>query len=352
MGGKVWSTEEERIFWEVVIPRSPAAANPVDQALTWKQCVDLMIENIGDSARREYTSTMLYEHHYQNFKPGAKSPKANRFLEKYLRHVEWYKDNTSPPPPSPPRAPVPEDPLLTALLNNHAKSKSRRPRKSPQARGRSTLNQSAGPSASTSESENEASGHSTPTGSGSSSFTPANTTRQQPSGGYRASVPLDAETKFQPSYHQVPKVGPRLASRAFLNRSGEPLEGGYWRMVPRAQQSERPRQVMNMAPRNINPQPRQPPTQRFEYSSAPKPPQLTSGESEKEWNGKLPSIREMYPQFDLEQESFTSAYYAMSQPNKRSYYNNHAYEPIPKRRRLPDHPVPRQQDEQQPRQLY
>ncbi|KAF4963276.1 hypothetical protein FSARC_8678, partial [Fusarium sarcochroum] len=87
MGGKVWSTEEERVFWEVVIPCSPAAANPAGQTLSWKQCVDLMVEKIGDNARREYTSTMLYEHHYQNFKPGAKSPKANKFLERYMRHV-------------------------------------------------------------------------------------------------------------------------------------------------------------------------------------------------------------------------------------------------------------------------
>lgn len=27
------------------------------------------------------------EHHYQNFKPGAKSPKANPFLEKHLRDI-------------------------------------------------------------------------------------------------------------------------------------------------------------------------------------------------------------------------------------------------------------------------
>ena len=59
MGGKVWSQEEERVFWEVVIPCSPSAANPADRTLGWKECVDLMTRTIGEGARRVYTSTML-----------------------------------------------------------------------------------------------------------------------------------------------------------------------------------------------------------------------------------------------------------------------------------------------------
>ncbi|RMJ19885.1 hypothetical protein CDV36_000464 [Fusarium kuroshium] len=101
MGGKVWSTEEERVFWEVVVPVSPNAANPAKRLLSWVECVDLMKREIGANARREYTHTMLYEHHYQNFKPGAKSPKANAFLEKHLRDIEWFKENKTSPPPAP-----------------------------------------------------------------------------------------------------------------------------------------------------------------------------------------------------------------------------------------------------------
>lgn len=59
MGGKVWSIEEERIFWEEIIPCSPNAANPAARKLSWKQCVDLMRERIGSNARRDYTVTML-----------------------------------------------------------------------------------------------------------------------------------------------------------------------------------------------------------------------------------------------------------------------------------------------------
>lgn len=59
MGGKVWSTEEERVFWEVVVPVSPHAANPAKRLLTWPQCAELMTREVGANARREYTNTML-----------------------------------------------------------------------------------------------------------------------------------------------------------------------------------------------------------------------------------------------------------------------------------------------------
>ncbi|KAF7558046.1 hypothetical protein G7046_g5896 [Stylonectria norvegica] len=123
MGGKVWSEEEERVFWEVIVPQSPNAANPADRALSWKQCCVIMQETMGAAARREYTHTMLYEHHYQNFKPGPKSPKANRFLQKYLRDQEEYAKQSSPPPS--PRlspswsAPMPKElSPATSRLNN------------------------------------------------------------------------------------------------------------------------------------------------------------------------------------------------------------------------------------------
>ncbi|KAI8714545.1 hypothetical protein NCS52_01174400 [Fusarium sp. LHS14.1] len=122
MGGKVWSTEEERVFWEVVVPVSPHAANHAKRLLTWPQCAELMTQKMGANARREYTNTMLYEHHYQNFKPGAKSPKANPFLEKHLRDIEWYKENKTSPPPAPAQAPTSDD-TLTSLLNEINKPK-------------------------------------------------------------------------------------------------------------------------------------------------------------------------------------------------------------------------------------
>ncbi|RSL69413.1 hypothetical protein CEP54_002267 [Fusarium duplospermum] len=132
MGGKVWSTEEERVFWEVVVPVSPNAANPAKRILSWVECVDLMKREIGANARREYTHTMLYEHHYQNFKPGAKSPKANAFLEKHLRDIEWFKENKTSPPPTPAPAQAPtSDEALASLLNklNNSQPKAKRGRK-------------------------------------------------------------------------------------------------------------------------------------------------------------------------------------------------------------------------------
>ncbi|WAO94005.1 Hypothetical protein NCS54_01156700 [Fusarium falciforme] len=130
MGGKVWSTEEERVFWEIVVPVSPHAANPAKRLLTWPQCAELMTREVGANARREYTNTMLYEHHYQNFKPGAKSPKANPFLEKHLRDIEWFKENKTSPPPTPAQAPTSDD-SLASLLNeiNKPKPKTKRGRK-------------------------------------------------------------------------------------------------------------------------------------------------------------------------------------------------------------------------------
>ncbi|KAM0561836.1 hypothetical protein ACHAPJ_003007 [Fusarium lateritium] len=354
MGGKVWSTEEERVFWEVVIPCSPAAANPAGQNLSWKQCVDLMVEKIGDNARREYTSTMLYEHHYQNFKPGAKSPKANKFLERYMRHVEWYKEHMSSPPPTPPRSSALDDPLLTAFLNEQSKPKSRRPRKAGQLRERKAQNQTDLPS--TNESGGEASGYSTPTEAKSRSFTPVNGVRQQPTQEYKTPVHIDTETKYQTGRYQIPKPEPIPRTGSFLNRPVERLEGGFWRLAPQPQQSERPREPIPMAPRSTNPQLRQSRTPGYESpwaEPASKPLQRAPEEPEREWNGKLPSIREMLPFVDFGRQTYAPyPYEATSQASKRGFYDDRSYGPNPKRRRLPDHPVPQNRDErQQPPQL-
>ena len=60
MGGKTWSKEEERLFWEVIVPRSPVAAYPDPKnSLNWAQLAEWMNELAGDKRRREYTHTML-----------------------------------------------------------------------------------------------------------------------------------------------------------------------------------------------------------------------------------------------------------------------------------------------------
>lgn len=72
MGGKVWSTEEERVFWEVVVPVSPNAANPAKRLLSWAECVELMKREIGGNARREYTQTMLCKCRYHSLFVGRR----------------------------------------------------------------------------------------------------------------------------------------------------------------------------------------------------------------------------------------------------------------------------------------
>jgi hypothetical protein len=61
MGGKTWSVDEERMLWEVVVPRSVAAANPADRGMSWDQSAQFMNDNAGDIAQRNYTKNMLCE---------------------------------------------------------------------------------------------------------------------------------------------------------------------------------------------------------------------------------------------------------------------------------------------------
>jgi hypothetical protein len=102
MGGKTWSVDEERMLWEVVVPRSVAAANPADRGMSWEQCAQYMNDNAGDIAQRNYTKNMLCElpmrfqyllrflltlideHHYQNIVKGGSSPNAGPFVERHL----------------------------------------------------------------------------------------------------------------------------------------------------------------------------------------------------------------------------------------------------------------------------
>ncbi|KPM44040.1 hypothetical protein AK830_g2518 [Neonectria ditissima] len=102
MGGKVWSEEEERAFWEIIIPQSCVAAKTSARSMDWGQCATLMQDIMGEEARREYSYTSLYEHHYQSVNFGPKSHTARKLLERYLREVEWYKENTAPCPATPP----------------------------------------------------------------------------------------------------------------------------------------------------------------------------------------------------------------------------------------------------------
>lgn len=62
MGGKVWSIDEERIFWTRVVPQSVGAAVPIAQPMGWPECAQMMQTLMGDEARRTYTHSMLCEY--------------------------------------------------------------------------------------------------------------------------------------------------------------------------------------------------------------------------------------------------------------------------------------------------
>ncbi|KAM0348015.1 hypothetical protein ACHAPU_004518 [Fusarium lateritium] len=367
MGGKVWSEEEERIFWEDVIPRSTVAANPpadpTVQPLSWPDCAKWMNETAGDKPRRVYTSTMLYEHHYQNIKPGAKSPKAVRFVQKYLSDCEYYKKHNSPRPQSPPRASIPQDPQLVALLEEQLKPRNRRPRKvtRPQERQIESLPGSQ-PAYEyedglprSYESIGESSGQSTPTEPRPYFFTSINGPRQRQPGESPAPARGGFNARYQPDRREMLKSEPAARPGSFPNRPARPAENGYWRFGPQTTQNERSREAMPMAPQSTNIQPRKSYAQQ-QVSPRTRPvfqPAQQSHEEprEEDWSRKLPSIRQM-----LAFEGFEPAYSppythdTTARPNKRSYYDDQNSDSAPKRRRLPDYPIARQYDQQQSQQ--
>lgn len=62
MGGKVWSEEEERMFWTEIIPSSKKRhlfSRPNHDAHGWESLRQVMQERMGDLARRKYTALML-----------------------------------------------------------------------------------------------------------------------------------------------------------------------------------------------------------------------------------------------------------------------------------------------------
>jgi hypothetical protein len=59
MGGKTWSSEEEKYFWEVIVPQSQQAVRPGDRLHSWDTLASMMQEAMGEPRRRDYTRTML-----------------------------------------------------------------------------------------------------------------------------------------------------------------------------------------------------------------------------------------------------------------------------------------------------
>ncbi|KAL1903127.1 hypothetical protein Sste5346_000411 [Sporothrix stenoceras] len=87
MGGKVWSEEEERVFWTEIIPSSKKGnlfTRPNNDTHGWEALRQVMQRRMGNLARRNYTALMLYEHFFQNCVLERFSPNAARFVRAYI----------------------------------------------------------------------------------------------------------------------------------------------------------------------------------------------------------------------------------------------------------------------------
>ncbi|ERT02228.1 hypothetical protein HMPREF1624_00526 [Sporothrix schenckii ATCC 58251] len=87
MGGKVWSEEEERVFWTEIIPSSKKRqlySRPSREPHGWESLRKVMQDRMGSLARRTYTALMLYEHFFQNCVLERFSPNAARFVRSYI----------------------------------------------------------------------------------------------------------------------------------------------------------------------------------------------------------------------------------------------------------------------------
>ncbi|OBS21916.1 hypothetical protein FPOA_08253 [Fusarium poae] len=377
MGGKTWSKDEERLLWEVIIPQSPAAAYPDDNdCLSWDQLADEMNKLSGANARREYTGTSLYEHYYQNIKSGHRSSKAAEFVEKYLLDAAYFKEHgcRRPHTASVP-ASEPLDPQIVELLQDKAKPKpkpkARQSRKTRLSRERPSEDPPSRPFFSTPKILEDI---------GAYSVTPGNIAQQQPSEEYimpgRADVARSEHYPFSRS-GLVAVPGSGSAWNQPVDRSGidtsqipvrptmalehapkpdpgglrqpttEKMEGGYWHSVYRAEQDERYRKAPSMASGSTSSQSTQPQAPGYVSSWANRGPsrQRTCQE---QWDGRLPSIREMLPH-EFEQTVHDPYSYEVNQRvDKRSFPNEQGHMQTPdstsKRRRLPDARGYHQQD--------
>ncbi|KAF4442914.1 hypothetical protein FACUT_1737 [Fusarium acutatum] len=352
MGGKTWSVDEERMLWEVVVPRSVAAANPADRRMSWEQCAQYMNDNAGGIAQRNYTKNMLYEHHYQNIVKGGSSPNAGPFVERHLRLIEWYKNHRSPPPASPPPVPrTPQNPELTALLSQQSKPKRRRGKNSAKTRVAETRN--ALPTIDEDGPGPGISGLGTPYAPYTRPFAPYEGAQQQ-SLEEKQSPPVDPKAKYAPDFRPLPRtVRAARPGGNFLSRPMEKVEGGLWRLVPETRENENLGDSMSIVPRNSNVQARHSRAQEESLWTRlyTMPPQQAPQGPQGPQGGSLPSIRQAFPFINFRQPLNSAPFRETShQTGKRGYSGGQNQNQAPKRRRLPDHPVPRQSNSQQPNQ--
>ncbi|KAK1984252.1 hypothetical protein LZ30DRAFT_712067 [Colletotrichum cereale] len=88
MGGKVWSIQEERVFWRIIVPQSQKriGTGPA-HTKTWEELAALMQSLMGVDAKRTYTHLGLFEHFFQNIDKSRISPNAGFFVREYQQAV-------------------------------------------------------------------------------------------------------------------------------------------------------------------------------------------------------------------------------------------------------------------------
>ncbi|KAK2067909.1 hypothetical protein P8C59_001608 [Phyllachora maydis] len=93
MGGKVWSAEEEKYFWEHVIPYSTKRVGTDRSAhreKDWTALAAQMQQSLGVDARRAYSAIALFEHYFKNAVQKKFSPNAVTYVNRYLKKGEQH----------------------------------------------------------------------------------------------------------------------------------------------------------------------------------------------------------------------------------------------------------------------
>ncbi|KAI0139386.1 hypothetical protein F4776DRAFT_662345 [Hypoxylon sp. NC0597] len=119
MVGKVWSDLEEKYFWRTAVAQSSKRAG-IDRAngeKTWDQLASEMhraMERQG-GVRRMYTSTMLFEHYFQNIEGERRSPNATAYVNEYLAKLGPHREIVNPRSKRPRRVSTESTPKASQL---------------------------------------------------------------------------------------------------------------------------------------------------------------------------------------------------------------------------------------------
>ncbi|KAI1747368.1 hypothetical protein F4782DRAFT_535484 [Xylaria castorea] len=97
MGGKIWTETEERYFWRVAVSQSTkrVGSDREKEEKCWDLLAVEMQHAMGDSARRQYTGNMLFEHFFQNTEIQRRSPNAYLYVQEYLAKRDGHNNPTN-----------------------------------------------------------------------------------------------------------------------------------------------------------------------------------------------------------------------------------------------------------------